>query len=652
MDPNHSFATPRLARFNQALPKQQMSKQTLTKQTPTKKKMPRPRFFKPLALLCCLATGGLLGGCASQPAGQTGIDGPADEIVTLPPDGGEETLFTARLLEAEQLLARRQLLPAASILRDLDDSKLTTGERVRTLAMNTELLYLQGDTAAALAGLRQTIPLLGPLDTALRDPLDRWQLRLVLTEEGSLAAARLADQLLLASEDPAREAALVEFIWHNLQRSALANLEAETQQPLSRHWRGWLELALLAADVMESPDVQLAQLDLWRERNADHRAAEQLPGGLQALDGATPPRRIALLLPLGSGASERARALLQGYLAAQFEARKRGWPEQELMVMDTSAQPDFAAAYQVAVRAGAELVVGPLTPEALLGWLPEAEAQVPVMTLAWHPDADSFAQPPVDVLTGEPTILTPPVQLDLAAVDEARQLARLGYDSGARTALLVRPAGEWGDRISDALGQAWTSREGELRAVATYSGQADYSSSLKEALSLSESEARATRLRRLLGEPTEFTPRRRQDIDVVFMLSEAPQDARSIKPLIAFHYAGDLPVYSNSAVFSGRVDPQRDRDLNGIRLLEIPWLLDSEGAMQQALAAGGGEELWASLHALGADAFMLNWRLAQLRSSGSARVRGNTGLLNMDAVGRVHRELVPAQFEGGIPQAR
>ena len=611
-----------------------------------------PSPLATLALSAALAVGGLLSGCASAPTQQTGDQRPADEIVTLPPETGEETAFTARLQEAEQLLARRQLLPAASILRDLDDSKLTTSERVRVLAMDIELLYLQGDTAAALARLRQGIPLLGPMDPALREPLDRWQLRLVLTEEGPLAAARLADRLLLTSEDPVRDTALVEFIWHNLQRSALATLEAELQQPVAQHWRAWLELALLAADVMESPDVQLTQLELWRERYADHRAAQQLPGGLQALAHGAPPQRVALLLPLGSGASDRARALLQGYLAAQFEARQRGWPEQELMVMDTAAQPDFGTAYQVAVRAGAELVIGPLTREELLGWLPGEETRVPVMTLAWHPDADSFAQPPVDTGTGESLPLVAPVQLDLAATDEARQLARLGYDSGARTALLIRPAGDWGDRMSDTLGQAWTAREGELRAIATFSGQADYSSSLKEALNLSESEGRATRLRRLLGEPTEFTPRRRQDVDVVFLLSETPQDARSIKPLIAFHYAGGLPVYSNSAIFSGRVDPQRDRDLNGIRLLEIPWLLEAEGNMQQALAAAGSEELWASLHALGADAFMLNWRLAQLRSSPAARVRGSTGLLNMDASGRVHRELVSAQFEGGIPRAR
>ena len=43
-----------------------------------------------------------------------------------------------------------------------------------------------------------------------------------------------------------------------------------------------------------------------------------------------------------------------------------------------------------------------------------------------------------------------------------------------------------------------------------------------------------------MGTEVEFSPRRRQDIDSVFLLSGQPAEARSIKPLIAFHYAEDL----------------------------------------------------------------------------------------------------------------
>ncbi len=582
----------------------------------------------------------LLAGCAGAPATQQTTQLPADEILELPPDTGEDTAYTARLLQAEDLLAQRQLLPAASILRDIDFSKLNARERVRVLAMETELLYLQGNTAAALSGIRQAVPLLGVVEPELREPLDRWHLKLVLTEDGALAAAQLADQLLVVGEDAERAAALQAFIWHNLQRAPTEQLEAARDSARSSHWRGWLELALLAADGMESPDIQAAQLDLWRQRYEEHRAAENLPGGLELLASGelTPPGRIALLLPLSAGDSDSGNALLQGYLAAQFEARRRGWPEQELMVMDAAAHPDFNSAYDTAVRAGAELVVGPLTPEELLDWRPPEEIPVPLMTLSWSPASEPLA--------------TPPVQLGLSPIDEVRQLAQLGFDSGARSALVIRPDGTWGDAMSDALVAAWNEREGRIEAIAVYSGQTDYSNSLKSALNLSESEARATRVRRLLGERTEFNPRRRRDIDIVFLLSETPQHARSIKPLIAFHYAGDLPVYATSHIYSGRRDPQKDRDLNGILLVEMPWLLAPEGALQSVLEAGGSDELQANMHALGADAFMLNWRLAQLRAAPDNRVRGNTGLLHMDSAGRVHRELVPAEFDSGVPLPR
>ena len=98
---------------------------------------------------------------------------------------------------------------------------------------------------------------------------------------------------------------------------------------------------------------------------------------------------------------------------------------------------------------------------------------------------------------------------------------------------------------------------------------------------------------------------------MVFLLSEQPQQARSIKPLLAFHYAGDLPVYSTSQIFSGRRDPQRDRDLNGINIVEMPWLLTNDDPVYAAVLAGGADEEMADMHALGADAFLLNWRLTQ-----------------------------------------
>ena len=592
-----------------------------------------------LPLFLCLQLA-LLSGCATQPpvdrdsATEIVPDTPAE----IPMEPGE-TLYTTRLLQAEQLLAERQLIPAASILRGLDDSKLTPRERARALILETEVLYLQGETAAALEGLRREALQHGQLDRATAQALEDWMLRLVAAREGPLAAARLADQLLLLTEDEQRSVELFDLVWLHLQRVDADQLQAEFESAEGTHWRGWLELALLAADVMASPDAQVAQLSLWQQRHPAHRASASLPGGLGSLEesAAGAPRRIALMLPLSRGPGENGRAVLEGFLAAQYLGRLRGWPEQQLMIMDSGDYRDLNTAYRDAVRAGADLVVGPLTPRTSRDWRPDPGDTVPLLTLSWLEPSIPFA--------------APPAQLDLAPEDEARQLARLAFAGGARNALIVRPDGDWGERVSAELVSAWRGLSGEVRATAIYSGQADYSSSLTAALNLADSEARGTRLRRLLAEPTEFNPRRRRDLDVIFMLSQQPQQARSIKPLLAFHYAGELPVYSTSHIFSGRRDPQRDRDLNGINLVEMPWLLDPMAPLPVAVARGGSEAELADMHALGADAFMLNWRLAQLRDTPTARIRGKTGLLNMDTSGRLHRELVPANFREGVPTA-
>ena len=55
------------------------------------------------------------------------------------------------------------------------------------------------------------------------------------------------------------------------------------------------------------------------------------------------------------------------------------------------------------------------------------------------------------------------------------------------------------------------------------------------------------------------------------------------------------------------------------------------------------------MHALGADAFLLHWRLQQLAASPDNSIRGHTGVLSMDEQGRIHRQLVSAQFINGVP---
>ena len=175
---------------------------------------------------------------------------------------------------------------------------------------------------------------------------------------------------------------------------------------------------------------------------------------------------------------------------------------------------------------------------------------------------------------------------------------------------------------------------------------------MKSVLSLDASEQRASNIRRMLGTNIESIPRRRLDPDVVFLLSRNAYEASSIKPLLAFHYAGNLPVYGISTIYTSIPD-ERNRDLEGIHLVETPWLLGANPELRVAIAAGDtGSGDYTQLNALGADAFLLQSEFGRLQSGADALLRGNTGLLSMDPNLRIHRELSAATLDGGVLKAQ
>jgi outer membrane PBP1 activator LpoA protein len=239
------------------------------------------------------------------------------------------------------------------------------------------------------------------------------------------------------------------------------------------------------------------------------------------------------------------------------------------------------------------------------------------------------------------------VQFALAPEDEARDIASLAFGAGARNALLMRPQGDWGSKVAQALTERWGELGGTIANSVTYSGREDYSATVKEALDIPASEQRAQAVRELLATNIEFNARRRQDVDVIFLLSGNGAEARSLKPLLAFHYAGSVPVYATSSIYSGVADP-RDRDLDDINFVETPWLLGENPQLKNAIVAGRtGTDSYSRLNALGADAFLVQSQFRQLQGGADALFRGNTGLLTMDPQLHIQRELVLTTFEEG-----
>ncbi|MEQ9463013.1 MAG: penicillin-binding protein activator [Haliea sp.] len=594
----------------------------------TKRKQPAPRLWPALILA-------VLAGCASapppplpepEPEGEpeTGILAAPEQITAplLPPSQWDQD-FTA----AGAYLDRFDWMQAEQALAALQPP-LDANDRARRDYLLARAAFLRGDLALA-GSLLQGIPEAG-IAPALR--LQRNDLaRKIATLAGRwLDSARIgAGQLGQGADD----AALQREIWQDLNRLTDTELAAALEQAEQGEWRGWLELALLNATAGSRRELQ-AGLQRWRGSHFGHPAAARLPGGLEFLAQALQPiNKVALLLPLSGRLEPAARAVREGYLAHYFAARARGDAGHEIAIVDTDGFPSAVAAYQHAVAQGADLVIGPLSKEGVAELGQISPRPVPVVALNRIEE----------MVSQDGSAL---VQLSLAPEDDAVRIAELAFGQGARRAMVLRPAGARDARLEEVLRQRWQELGGDIVTTASYSSPEAYSDQIKNALNLGASEQRAQTIRSMLATNIEFTARRRQDIDVVFLMAATPAEARSLKPLLAFHYAGTLPVYATSSIYGGLPDP-RNRDLNGARLVELPWLLGANPPLRVAIAAGGsGSDDFARLNALGADAWLLQSRFAQLQAGADALIRGNTGLLQLDPGLRMLREPVLATFDG------
>ncbi len=596
------------------------------------------RFHGVARLGVCLAVLSLWG-CGSEPVKapeptptppvvEQPPPAPVRDTLTLPPSA-----YSAQFLKADQLLADNQWMAASEVLATIPTSGRSPGDGIYITYLQARIAFIRGKQGQALA-------MLDTLNYPGIDPAQRYRIlnlrRYILQMSGDyLESARLGDEALRMAS-AADAPALKRSIWHDLQRINTVQLEeAASAAAVDPRWQNWLELALLTRAPLAA---QLQSLPLWLQTNPQHPAANPLPGGLGYLLNPPPGiQKAALILPLSGRLAAAGRAVRDGYMAGYYAARESGSPPMEVMILDQDSYGSASAAYDAALARGASVVVGPLSKEAVAELGSKTDRTIPVLALN-RLDAEEVTTPGSSAL----------VQFALAPEDEARDVASLAYGQGARSALILRPAGDWGSKVAEALIGRWQELGGNIANSVTYSGREDYSDSVKEALGIPASEQRAQEIRNTLGANLEFNARRRQDVDAIFLLSSNGAEARSLKPLLAFHYAASVPVYAISSIYSGIADP-RDRDLDGVRFVEMPWLLGGSAELKNAIAAGKtGSDSFTRLNALGADAYLVQSQFLRLQAGADVLFRGSTGLLRMDPQLQIERELVLAEFDDGV----
>ncbi len=424
---------------------------------------------------------------------------------------------------------------------------------------------------------------------------------------------------------------LWQVLTHISQQHLASLLEKETDPTL----QGWYSLASIIRNSQGDVNQQLSLIQLWKTKWPSHPATVTAPASLVALQQIADslPTRIAVLLPFEGSLAQAGKAIRSGLLAAWYEARSYGGDTPLIRFYDTSRSEDIAPIYQQAVSDGAQLIIGPVQREKVEQLLAMPTLPVPTVALNY---LENMSTP----------IPSNFYQFGLSVSDEARQIADRAWVEGQRTALAITPNSGWGERALTAFRERWTEHGGTLLEAPAYDiAQSDFTPLLKPVLHVEQSEERKKRLQQLLGKTIFFTPRRRQDLDMVFMVAY-PDQARQIKPTLDFLFASDLQIYGTSQLYTGVDDPGRNRDLENIRFSAMPWTLPSAGG-DKLQPATNLPPIYRHMFALGIDAYHLHQGLTQMRLLPDTRLSGSTGTLQLGDKGAIVREQPWALFRGG-----
>lgn len=342
------------------------------------------------------------------------------------------------------------------------------------------------------------------------------------------------------------------------------------------------------------------------------------------------PRQIALLLPLTGPMAGPGRAVRDGFMSSYYQAIQSGQINTKIRVYDTVQGGDIEHLYEQAILDGADCIVGPLEKDKVQRL---ARSPVSVTTIALNYTAKSSQ--------GSANLY----QFGLSPLDEAQQAADYAYQKGQRSALVIAPSGSWGYSVAQAFRTEWEQLGGKVSAQFFYMPNQDLSAYMRQVLQAKDGQdANVTLVRQSApvqgaGQRLETTSAsyRRQDIDMIFLVAQPPK-ARQIDPLLKFYYAGDLPVYSISLVYSGIPSPAADQDLNGIMFDDMPWVFNPTAAKLSHFPR---------LYALGKDAFTVAMKRGQWRSSPGSTISGYTGELSLNQGNQISRKLIWGQFEQG-----
>jgi len=364
----------------------------------------------------------------------------------------------------------------------------------------------------------------------------------------------------------------------------------------------------------------------------DTTALPPVTAPLPAADKFAP--HIALILPLKSTTfAPSASAVQQGFFAAA-NSQVRDFPVRVYSSADEGK--DVIEIYRQALANGAVAVAGPLT-------------RAGVGLLAGYPD---ITVPTLALNTSEQKSDASKLYFfGLIPETEARQVAQLAFAAKLRDATIINTGTALSKRLAIAFADEWKKLGGNINAEVIYKDGDDTSVlvNLPTAPWLVEPVIQPMTVVLPSGEIETVTPKRLGPPpvatgNVAFLAGDARQ-ARLIRPYLN----PSLPIYGTSQLFNINADTLTNYDLNDIRYVDMPWLLQPDHAAvmiypRSATALDTDKE---RLYAFGIDAYRLLHIMLNNKLRTALPLDGVSGRIRLSDSNIFQRDAVPAFFRYG-----
>ena len=608
-----------------------------------------------MRIICILLVILLVSGCGPENTKTAQTVSPDDRVQTLL-DSNEYQQAAEAALELAQLYPNRASdyqLKAAQIFLDAGNpesaaavlSNMTQPGDDNRLAfdlLSAEVAVSNSDPVRAITLLNRT---------ATQASLTREQTKLLLRtrinayiQQGNLIYA-VRDHITLAAylDTQSDLAENTSSTW-----SLITGIDLQTLQQERPHdnpeFASWLELAIIYQSMFFRPQVLEQSVMMWREQYPRHPANGHITDEilLSVSSSSSNPRHVALILPF-SVYERESKAIRDGFLAAWF-ASTTYQPQISVYDYDTL---NINTVYSRAVAGGADFIVGPLDKKAIENLVNARTIQQPTLALN-QIDSSGITELPDE--NGMPML----VQYGLAPEDEARQVAKRASADGYSRALVITPDNSWGKRLIESFQSAWEGHGGKVMETITYPENTnEYKTWVKSLLNINSSDQRSNILRSRLNRTSlESESRLREDADMIFMPA-SPASARRIVPEFRFYQTG-IPIYSTSEVYTGILNPQLDKDIDGVKFTHMPWILkpsvESSSLQNQVNRNWNADRSgYRRFYAFGVDAFRLIPNLSRMTLQNAVHFPGETGDLYMSGDYRIQRELIWGLFSEGTP---